>query len=318
MIARDGYGPPGSVAVSMSPAATERLIRGLPGVTGLSAMAAEEVQITGQGQSLMVDFRRSDSKDSPWPVLKGTWLDGPGQVEVNGDFLYKRGLRVGDTITLAKGDRQVPVVIAGELLATGIDRIYSNWETLQQLDPAKRADTYEVKLAPGTDAQSLVERVRAADPGFLAFTDTDVTQSSVVVMSGTATLLSLLLGTVAGMGIFNTVVLNTRERRRDLGMLKSIGMTPRQVVVMTVSSMATLGLAGSLVGVPLGVLCHHLLADLTATAAHAIIPASMLRVFSAPLLLGLGAAGLAIAVLGALLPASRAARLTIAEVLHNE
>ena len=41
-----------------------------------------------------------------------------------------------------------------------------------------------------------------------------------------ASLLTLLLGAVAALGVFNTVVLNTRERRRDLGMLKSIGMTP--------------------------------------------------------------------------------------------
>ncbi|AUG76549.1 hypothetical protein CFP65_1666 [Kitasatospora sp. MMS16-BH015] len=318
VIAQRGYGPPGSVAATLSDSAVEQLIRGLPGVTGLSAKAVEEVRITGQGASLMVDFARADSPASPWPVLAGRWLDGPGQVEVNGDFLYKRGLRVGDSFTMAVGDRQVPVVIAGEVLATGMDRIYSNWSTLQLLDPAKRADAYEVSLAPGTDAGPLATRIRAADPGLLAFTDTAETQSSVVVMSGTAGLLSLLLGLVAAMGIFNTVVLNTRERRRDLGVLKSIGMTPRQVVGMTVASMATLGLLGGLLGVPLGVLCHRLLAGLTSRAAHVTIPAPMLRVYSAPLLLGLGLAGVLIAVLGALLPARRAARLTIAQVLHNE
>ncbi|MFK4265722.1 FtsX-like permease family protein [Streptomyces milbemycinicus] len=37
-----------------------------------------------------------------------------------------------------------------------------------------------------------------------------------------------MLTVVAALGVFNTVVLNTRDRRRDLGMLKSIGMTPRQ------------------------------------------------------------------------------------------
>ncbi|WP_425569357.1 FtsX-like permease family protein [Nonomuraea salmonea] len=36
-------------------------------------------------------------------------------------------------------------------------------------------------------------------------------------------------------------MLNTRERRRDLAMLKSIGMTPRQVTLMMITSMAALG-----------------------------------------------------------------------------
>ena len=67
------------------------------------------------------------------------------------------------------------------------------------------------------------------------------------------TLLTLVLGMVAALGVFNTVVLNARERRRDLGMLKSIGMTPRQVTVMMVTSMGALGVVGGLVGVPLGI-----------------------------------------------------------------
>jgi putative ABC transport system permease protein len=44
----------------------------------------------------------------------------------------------------------------------------------------------------------------------------------------------------------------------------------------------------------------------------------MMHVYSAPLLALMFLAGVAIAVLGALVPAGSAARLTIAEVLHNE
>ncbi|WP_268240433.1 hypothetical protein [Streptomyces albiflavescens] len=44
----------------------------------------------------------------------------------------------------------------------------------------------------------------------------------------------------------------------------------------------------------------------------------MTDVWQAPALTALALAGVAIAVLGALLPARGAARLTIAEVLHNE
>ncbi|MEU4667685.1 hypothetical protein AB0F91_06895 [Amycolatopsis sp. NPDC023774] len=44
----------------------------------------------------------------------------------------------------------------------------------------------------------------------------------------------------------------------------------------------------------------------------------MIDVYRAPLLVGLGLAGVVIAVLGALVPAGRAARLPIPTVLHNE
>jgi putative ABC transport system permease protein len=44
----------------------------------------------------------------------------------------------------------------------------------------------------------------------------------------------------------------------------------------------------------------------------------MTDVWHAPALAGLALVGLVIAVLGAFVPARRAARLTVAEVLHNE
>ncbi|GAA2621567.1 hypothetical protein GCM10010399_60790 [Dactylosporangium fulvum] len=56
----------------------------------------------------------------------------------------------------------------------------------------------------------------------------------------------------------------------------------------------------------------------TADAALVSIPAAVLDVWHAPTLVLLAAAGVLIALVGALVPARRAARLRIAEVLHNE
>ncbi|MBW5480914.1 FtsX-like permease family protein [Streptomyces bambusae] len=132
---------------------------------------------------------------------------------------------------------------------------------------------------------------------------------------GFASVFTVLLTVVAALGVFNTVLLNIRERRRDLGMLKSIGMTPRQVVLMTVSSVAALGVAGGLLGIPLGIAAHRLVVDHVGVVSF---PESMKQVWHLPQLSALLLAGVAIAVLGALIPARSAARLTIAEVLHNE
>ena len=123
---------------------------------------------------------------------------------------------------------------------------------------------------------------------------------------------------VAALGVFNTVVLNTQERRRDLGLLKSIGMTPRQVVVMVVTSMSALGAVGALIGIPLGILGLHAVVPAMADAAQIVITDAMLRVYHLPLLALLALAGVVIAALGAFLPARAAARITVAEALHNE
>ncbi|WP_420081783.1 FtsX-like permease family protein [Streptomyces sp. JL4002] len=98
-------------------------------------------------------------------------------------------------------------------------------------------------------------------------------------------------------------------------MLKSIGMTPRQVVAMTVASVAVPGLAGGLLGLPLGVLAHRLVVD---DVEVITFPEAMKDVWSAPHVAGLLLAGVAIAVAGALVPARSAARMTIAAALHTE
>ncbi|MER6567582.1 FtsX-like permease family protein [Streptomyces sp. NPDC001093] len=128
-----------------------------------------------------------------------------------------------------------------------------------------------------------------------------------------------MLTLVAAMGVFNSVVLNARERRRDLGMLKSIGMTPRQVTVMMVVSMAGLGLVGGILGLPLGVAAYHVVIPITEYAAQLTFSARMLDVWPPGVMTLMVLAGVAIAALGAVLPARAAARHTIAaRVLHTE
>lgn len=145
-----------------------------------------------------------------------------------------------------------------------------------------------------------------------------VTASSVgpvVAIQTFSTVFTVLLSVVASLGVFNTLLLTIRERRRDIGMLKSIGMTPRQVVAMTVTSVAWQGALSGVIGIPVGIVVHRLIAENVRILAF---PEHMIDVWGAPLLAGLALAGVAIAVLGALVPARSAARLPIAEVLHNE
>ncbi|MFF5439107.1 ABC transporter permease [Streptomyces achromogenes] len=164
--------------------------------------------------------------------------------------------------------------------------------------------------------EAYARAVRAADRGLSVQLSGANTVTGTIV--GSATALTLMLALVASLGVFNTAVLNTHDRRRDLGMLKSIGMTPRQVTVMTVTSMAVLGVPGSLLGVPLGIAAHRMVVPRMAAGLDITLPGSMTAVWHPPLLAVLALAGVVIAVVGALVPARRAARLTVAEVLRNE
>ncbi|MEU6217599.1 FtsX-like permease family protein [Streptomyces sp. NPDC047022] len=309
---------PDQPAPTLSDARTESLMRSL-GAVRVTASTWQNVKFAGSTQILNGQFLRGDSASLNYTMVKGHWLDGPGEIVVSGGFLRQRGLAVGDRLTVDLGAKQVPVTIVGQLMANDPDGMLSNWATLTELAPDQRASRYMVQLAPGTDADAFVTAFKkASGPGLYPVKHTyELNQGTLSVVSF-ASLFTLMLAAVAALGVFNTVVLTTRERRRNLGMLKSIGMTPRQVTLMMMSSMAALGAVGGVIGLPLGVLAHRLVMPAMARAAQIDLPGSMLDVWHAPLLILLAFAGLVIAVLGALIPARSAARLPIAEVLHNE
>jgi putative ABC transport system permease protein len=123
---------------------------------------------------------------------------------------------------------------------------------------------------------------------------------------------------VAGLGVLNTVVLQTRERAHDLGIFKAIGMTPRQTIVLVVSWVAGIGLLAGLLAVPAGIALHRYVLPVMAHAAGTGIPASFLTVYSAWEIAVLALAGVVIAAAGAMLPAAWASRARPVAALHAE
>jgi putative ABC transport system permease protein len=123
---------------------------------------------------------------------------------------------------------------------------------------------------------------------------------------------------VAGLGVLNTVVLQTRERVHDLGVFKAVGMTPWQTVTMVISTVTGIGLAAGLIAIPAGVALHQYVLPVMGHAVQTDLPPAVLNVYHAPELAVLALSGLVIAVAGALAPASWAARSRTAFTLRTE
>jgi putative ABC transport system permease protein len=313
----DGSAPT-RIPPKLSDSEDEALLRSLSGAVHVAAIANQSVNLTGGKQRVEAQFVRGDGAVTGPQVLSGHWPSRAGEVAVGSRFLNQRGLALGDTVTIEVEGRRMPVRIVGVVLVNSDGIMYADWATLERLAPDQRADQYVVDLAPGTDQQAYLNAVTAGDPGLTALTEPKHGSSQATVLISAATVLTLVLGIVAALGVFNTVVLNARERRRDLGMLKSIGMTPGQVVTMMVTSMGALGMVGGLIGLPLGVAAHQLLAPAMLRAGQSDVLDVVVDIYRAPMFAPLALAGVAIAVLGAFIPARSAARTTIAEALRNE
>jgi putative ABC transport system permease protein len=315
-----GRGEPrfGQTAPKHGDAATQALLRGLPHTADVSAVGYADVRLLGQSQDVSLEGDRGGRSALQDDLARGRWMRGPGEVVASGRFLSKHGLRLGDSFVLgAANSRQERVTLVGEVMSGPADWMRADWATVTALAPRAQANQYWVRLTPGADVSAYMKTVRAADPGLYPDAKTSVNAGALTVISSTS-VLTLMLTVVAAMGVFNTVVLSSRERRRDLGMLKSIGMTPRQVTAMMVVSMAGLGLVGGLLGLPLGVAAYRVVIPMTEHSAHLAFPARMLDVWHPGPMMLLALAGVAIAALGAVIPARAAARQTIARVLHTE
>ncbi|MFF3986474.1 FtsX-like permease family protein [Streptomyces sp. NPDC001797] len=294
----------------------DAMLRALPGAGQVTARGDAEAHIAGSVQPVMFEGRRGDRPRLGDVLTAGRWNHGRGEVVASSAFLRRHGLRVGDRLVVVKGERRERVTVVGETMETDGRLLVGDWPTFTALAAGEKPIAYHVKLRDGADPAAYARAARALDPGL----DPEVSgsNSSAETIIGSATLLTAMLAVVAALGVFNTVVLDTRDRRRVLGMLKSIGMTPRQVTVMTVTSMGILGVTGSLVGVPLGIAGYDLVVPRMANAVDIVLPPYMTDVWRAGVLALLALSGLAIAVLGAYLPARGAARMTVAEALHNE
>jgi putative ABC transport system permease protein len=137
-------------------------------------------------------------------------------------------------------------------------------------------------------------------------------------MIGLIGTLAALLAAVAALGVLNTVVLDTRDRVHDIGIFKAVGMTPRQTTAMAISWVATIGLIAGVIAVPIGVALHNEILPSMAGSVGLRLPASFLNVYGTPTLLMLASAGVLIAIIGALAPATWAARIHTATALHTE
>ncbi|MFJ9907404.1 ABC transporter permease [Streptomyces sp. NPDC101152] len=192
--------------------------------------------------------------------------------------------------------------------------------TLTDLGLDARPTQFYVQPAPGGDLSSYLASLNSAlqPTGAVAGTGGTSTSGVIVAMDGLITILTVMLVVVAGLGVLNTVVLDTRDRVHDIGVMKAVGMTPRQVLTMVITSVAGVGLLAGILGVPLGMALHHFVTPLMGHAVGMTLPASVIAVYRSPTLTLLALGGLVIAVTGALLPAGWAARAATATALRTE
>jgi len=132
-------------------------------------------------------------------------------------------------------------------------------------------------------------------------------------------IVGLIALVTASLGIINTMVMSIVERRREIGVLKSLGADDRDIRLLFLAESGMIGVIGASVGILFG----WLIARAASLISQAVmeqreIPA--MDLFDTPLwLIGIAFLfGLCVSLLAGLYPASRAARVDPVEALRND
>jgi putative ABC transport system permease protein len=231
-------------------------------------------------------------------------------------------VHVGDTVTISDSGRSTSVRIVGEVFSLsddGMDLLTST-TTLADLGLDARPEAFNVAVKSGTNLGHYLDALNAALQPIGGEARQNTTSSSEVIaaMDVLIALLTILLVVVAGLGVLNSVVLDTRERVHDLGVYKALGMTPRQTIMMVLTSVAGVGLVAGLIGVPVGVMVHHYVLPMMAHVTGEHLPSVDIAVYNPLTLALLVVGGVLIALVGALLPAGWAGATPAATALRTE
>ena len=247
---------------------------------------------------------------------------GGGKMLISASAVGRFGLHTGDRVTLPApaGPRTFSVVGVYDDPSAVLPTFYITYEDAAAGWGLSVADVIDVFVRPGVAPAAVAGAIRgklAARYGLSPDTRAEfVGRLSAIVSSlqrliGSVQVVAVL---VATLGVANTLLISTFERRRDLGILRAVGMARRQLRRMVVTESLMLGTLGVVLawgfGTGVGLFAHRITEIQTGLTIPTVIqPLAYLAV------LGLG---LAAAVGAALYPARRAALLDVTEALQYE
>lgn len=248
-------------------------------------------------------------------------LAQPGWVAITPELAAAEGWAAGDTVAVSSGSRAVSLVVGAlvdfrrfEPLAPRRLAVMDIAQAQELFGRRGRITQVDVVLREGADPATVAARLQAAlGAGVRVQTPEQRRQDASGLLAAfrlNLTALSLISVFVGVFLVLTTVQASLVRRRREFGLLRSLGATRGQVLALVLGESAALGLLGTAAGIPLGwVVARQNLQAVSATLTSIYVTEGIDRLVLPPGVALLGVAiGLAGALGGALLPAWDLAR----------
>jgi putative ABC transport system permease protein len=195
-------------------------------------------------------------------VPAGSFTDlGPGRAMIDAEWAEDTGLEIGDPVIIEpREDRpkafQVVATFDSSLFQG--TRVVISMEDFEELYPTGLEAMVMLKLEDGVDADAIRPALEALVDEYpnLELNDAeeyiDKTAGQVDMFLNILTALLGLAILIALLGITNTLALSIFERKREIGLLRAVGMTRRQVRRMIRWEAVLIAVFGAVIGLVVG------------------------------------------------------------------
>ncbi|RSN89464.1 hypothetical protein DMH26_29730 [Streptomyces sp. WAC 05379] len=218
----------------------------------------DDTGITAADPTYAEDLRRTTTQGT----LSAAY--GKDAMSVGSDYAKKHGVRVGDTISVAfKGGETAKLKVAAITDDdTSIDQgaRYTSIETLSKYLPADRTPQSVMMFGKAKEGQeeAAYAALKKSLDSYPQYQVRDQTDYKEELKDQVGQLLNMVYGLlalaiiVAVLGVVNTLALSVVERTREIGLLRAIGLSRRQLRRMIRMESVVIALFGALLGLGLG------------------------------------------------------------------
>jgi putative ABC transport system permease protein len=249
------------------------LLAAVPGVAAVDDFRGTEFHYRGERATLgagnmeivrsygRLRFLGGENRDS---ILSS--LPGRDRAVISEPFALKHKIRAGDRLTVALGGHTVELTVAGIYYDYSSSQGYVivDRSTILKYLPDLPVTNAAVYLAPGADAERVRQEIqlRTAEYGVAIARNSELRRTSIEIFDRTFAItwaLEAVAILVAMLGAANSLLALVLDRRRELGLLRFLGASGRQVRGMILTEAAFLGLLAAISGVALGLALSVLL-----------------------------------------------------------
>ncbi|MCF2531850.1 ABC transporter permease [Yinghuangia soli] len=308
-------------------------VKGAEGVgTPVRARLLPDVEVTyPDGQTSKDQVNAVDKGfDSVWK-LKYTAGDAsqvgtPGSIVLDEQAAKDHGVGVGGTVKVTfPGGKSVDakVVALREHVKGGLQFGFGNIptlpiSTLEEVAPDVQDFLIFANAAPGADKSAVSEKLEATLDPFPQVSVRDQADYKELVQGQIKVLLYMIYGLlglaiiIAILGVINTLALSVVERTREIGLMRAIGASRRQIRRMIRLESIVIAVFGALVGLVLGLSWG--------VTAQRLLSEQGLEVLTIPwgTVVTVVIASAVVGLLAALLPALRASRMNVLAAIASE